>query len=73
MQKTLEIMNQGGLNKIDNDKNKRTIGGTFIYLVKKCDVISDDIIKKIFWRNNKKKQAKKKFYKSFNKLDINIK
>ena len=73
LQKTLEIINQGGLNKIDNDKNKRTIGGTFIYLVKKSDVISDDIIKKIFWRNNKKKQAKKKFYKSFNKLDINIK
>ena len=73
LQKTLEIMNQGGLNKIDNDKNKRTIGGTFIYLVKKSDVISDDIIKKIFWRNNIKKQAKKKFYKSFNKLDINIK
>ena len=41
-------------------KNKRSIGGTFIYLVKKSELINDEIIKKIFWRNNKKKKMKKK-------------
>ena len=70
LEKTLNIMNSGGLNKIDDDKNKRSIGGTFIYLVKKSDLINDEIIKKIFWRNNKKKKMKKKLCKSFDKLVI---
>ena len=68
LEKTLNIMNSGGLNKIDDDKNKRSIGGTFIYLVKKSDLINDEIIKKIFWRNNTKKKMKKKLCKSFDKL-----
>ena len=71
LEKTLKIMNQGGMNKIDNANDKRSIGGTFFYLVKTSDLISDDLRKKIFWRNNKKKKMKKKLYESFNKLDIN--
>ena len=48
----------------------RSVGGTFMYLIKTSDVVNEDLIKKIFWRNNKKKKMKKKLYKSFNKLDI---
>ena len=70
LEKTLTIMNQGGINKIDDNKTTRSIGGTFYYLVKTSDSINEDLIKKIFWRNNKKKKMKKKLYKSFNKLDI---
>ena len=71
LEKTLKIMNSGGMNKIDDANSKRSIGGTFFYLVKKSDLISDDLRKKIFWNNNKKKKMKKKLYKSFDKLDIN--
>ena len=71
LEKTLNIMNSGGIKKIDDDKNMRSVGGTFMYLIKTSDLINEDIIKKIFWRNNKKKKMKKKLYKSFNKLDIN--
>ena len=71
LEKTLNIMNSGGMNKKDNDKNIRSIGGTFIYLIKTSDLMNDDLIKKIFWRNKKKKKLKKKLYKSFNKFNIN--
>ena len=71
LEKTLNIMNSGGMVKLDDNKNKRSIGGTFIYLVKTSDSINEDLIKKIFWRNNKKKKMKRKFYKSLDKLDIN--
>ena len=70
LEKTLNIMNSGGIKKIDDDKNMRSVGGTFMYLIKTSDVINEDLLKKIFWRNNKKKKMKKKLYKSFNKLDI---
>jgi len=70
LEKTLNIMNSGGIKKIDDDKNMRSVGGTFMYLIKTSDVINEDLLKKIFWRNNKKKKRKKKLYKSFNKLDI---
>ena len=70
LEKTLNIMNSGGIKKIDDDKKMRSVGGTFMYLIKTSDLINEDIIKKIFWRNNKKKKMKKKLYKSFNKLDI---
>ena len=70
LEKTLNIMNSGGIKKIDDDKNMRSIGGTFMYLIKTSDVINEDLLKKIFWRNNKKKKMKKKLYKSFNKLGI---
>ena len=70
LEKTLHIMNSGGIKKIDDDKNMRSVGGTFMYLIKTSDVINEDLLKKIFWRNNKKKKMKKKLYKSFNKLDI---
>jgi len=73
LEKTLNIMNSGGINKKDNVKNTRSIGGTFMYLIKTSDLVNDDLIKKIFWRNDKKKKMKKKLYKSFNKLDINTK
>ena len=73
LEKTLNIMNSGGINKIDNVKNTRSIGGTFMYLIKTSELVNDDLIKKIFWRNDKKKKMKKKLYKSFNKLDINTK
>ena len=85
LEKTLRIMNEGGIeknngnkkeisnNKIEeNNENIRSIGGTFIHLVKTSDLISKDIIKKIFWRNTKKKGMKKKLYKSLNKLNISI-
>ena len=85
LEKTLKIMNEGGIEKKDNNKkeeeekeekisnkNIRSIGGTFIHLVKTSDLISKDIIKKIFWRNTKKKAMKKKLYKSLNNLNINI-
>ena len=71
LEKTLNIMNSGGMIKKDNDKNIRSIGGTFIYLIKTSDLMNDDLIKKIFWRNKKKKKLKKKLYKSFNKFNIN--
>jgi hypothetical protein len=70
LEKTLNIMNSGGIKKIDDDKNMRSVGGTFMYLIKTSDVINEDLLKKIFWRNNKKKKMKKKLYKSFNKLGI---
>ena len=70
LEKTLNIMNSGGIKKIDDDKNMRSVGGTFMYLIKTSDVINEDLLKKIFWRNNKNKKMKKKLYKSFNKLDI---
>ena len=70
LEKTLNIINSGGIKKIDDDKNMRSIGGTFMYLIKISDVINEDLLKKIFWRNNKKKKMKKKLYKSINKLDI---
>ena len=70
LEKTLNIMNSGGIKKLDDDKNMRSAGGTFMYLIKTSDVINEDLLKKIFWRNNKKKKMKKKLYKSFNKLDI---
>ena len=70
LEKTLNIMNSGGIKKIDDDKNMRSVGGTFMFLIKTSDVINEDLLKKIFWRNNKKKKMKKKLYKSFNKLDI---
>ena len=71
LEKTLNIMNSGGMNKKDDDKNIRSIGGTFIFLIKTSDLMDDDLVKKIFWRNKKKKHMKKKLYKSFNKLNIN--
>ena len=64
-------MNSGGMTKLDDNKNKRSIGGTFMYLVKTSNSINEDLIKKIFWRNNKKKKMKRKLYKSLDKLDIN--
>ena len=70
LEKTLNIMNSGGIKKIDDDKNMRSVGGTFMFLIKTSDVINEDLLKKIFWRNNKKKKMKKKLYKSFNKLGI---
>ena len=70
LEKTLNIMNSGGIKKIDDDKNMRSVGGTFMYLIKTSDVINEDLLKKIFWSNNKKKKMKKKLYKSFNKLGI---
>ena len=82
LEKTLKIMNEGGLvkkningysegNTINNNNNIRSVGGTFIYLVKSSDLLSKDILKKIFWKNKKKKEMKRKLYKSFNKLNIN--
>ena len=83
LEKTLKIMNEGGILKnninvdnAENDKkeksdNLRTIGGTFIYLVKTSDILTKDELKKIFWRNKKKKEMKKKLYKSLNNLNIN--
>ena len=79
LEKTLKIMNDGGIekntnkiesSKIDNEKEMRSIGGTFIHLVKTSDLISKDLLKKIFWRNKKKKELKRKLLKSFNKLSI---
>ena len=70
LEKTLNIINSGGIKKLDDDKNMRSVGGTFMYLIKTSDVINEDLLKKIFWRNNKKKKMKKKLYKSFNKMDI---
>jgi len=82
LEKTLKIMNKGGIAKNntnneyleDNEAkidNIRSIGGTFIYLVKTSELLSKDILKKIFWRNKKKKEMKRKLYKSLNKLNIN--
>ena len=80
LEKTLKIMNEGGILKnninADNSENTkkeksdnlRTIGGTFIYLVKTSDILTKDELKKIFWRNKKKKEMKKKLYKSLNNL-----
>ena len=82
LEKTLKIMNDGGIekntiktetSKPENEKEMRSIGGTFIYLVKTSDLISKDLLKKIFWRNKKKKDLKKKLLKSFNKLNIDYK
>ena len=72
-------MNDGGIeknsnktesSKHENEKEMRSIGGTFIHLVKTSDLISKDLLKKIFWRNKKKKELKRKLLKSFNKLSI---
>ena len=82
LEKTLKIMNDGGIekntnktesSKHENEKEMRSIGGTFIYLVKTSDLISKDLLKKIFWRNKKKKDLKRKLLKSFNKLNIDYK
>ena len=79
LEKTLKIMNDGGIeknanktetSKSENEKEMRSIGGTFIHLVKTSDLISKDLLKKIFWRNKKKKEFKRKLLKSFNKLSI---
>ena len=79
LEKTLKIMNDGGIeknanktesSKSENEKEMRSIGGTFIHLVKTSDLISKDLLKKIFWRNKKKKELKRKLLKSFNKLSI---
>ena len=79
LEKTLKIMNDGGIeknanksesSKSKNEKEMRSIGGTFIHLVKTSDLISKDLLKKIFWRNKKKKELKRKLLKSFNKLSI---
>ena len=79
LEKTLKIMNDGGIekntnktesSKHENEKNMRSIGGTFIHLVKTSDLITKDLLKKIFWRNKKKKELKRKLLKSFNKLSI---
>ena len=79
LEKTLKIMNDGGIekntnktesSKPENEKEMRSIGGTFIHLVKTSDLISKDLLKKIFWRNKKKKELKRKLLKSFNKLSI---
>ena len=86
LEKTLKIMNEGGIfknnineeDKLDtskscNDNKIRTIGGTFIHLLKKSDILTKDEKKKIFWRNKKKKEMKRKLYKSLNNLNLNIK
>ena len=82
LEKTLKIMNDGGIekntnktesSKHENEKNMRSIGGTFIHLVKTSDLMSKDLLKKIFWRNKKKKDLKRKLLKSFNKLNIDYK
>ena len=72
LKKTLDTMNDGGLakNNITNEEVNRTIGGTFIYYVKKSDLVSKDLIKNIFWRNKQKKKMNKKLNKQFNKLNI---
>ena len=79
LEKTLKIMNDGGIekntnktesSKHENEKEMRSIGGTFIHLVKTSDLMSKDLLKKIFWRNKKKKELKRKLLKSFNKLSI---
>ena len=84
LEKTLKIMNEGGIikkntnnepleeNNTENNNNIRSIGGTFIHLVKTSELLSKDELKKIFWRNKKKKDMKRKLYKSLNKLNINI-
>ncbi len=76
LQKTLKIMNEGGINKnekSDNENNIRSVGGTFIYLVKTSDLLTKDLLKKIFWRNKKKKEMKRKLYKALNNLNIHNK
>ena len=76
LQKTLKIMNEGGINKnekSDNENNIRSVGGTFIYLVKTSDLLTKDLLKKIFWRNKKKKKMKRKLYKALNNLNIHNK
>lgn len=77
IEKALTIDNEGGLtkinisNQIDNkESNKRTIGGILFYLLKHCDEIPKKTLNKIFWRNNKKKHAKRKFNSLFTKMDI---
>ena len=84
LEKTLKIMNEDGIaknntnnepleeNNTENNNNIRSIGGTFIHLVKTSELLSKDELKKIFWRNKKKKDMKRKLYKSLNKLNINI-
>ena len=82
LEKTLKIMNEGGLpknnkneekvpQKNENSDNLRTVGGTFIHLVKTSDLVSKDALKWIFWRNKKKKEMKRKLYKSLYNLNIN--
>ncbi len=86
LEKTLKIMNEGGIlkknineednsetTKNDNSNNIRTVGGTFIHLVKTSDVLTKDELKTIFWRNKKKKEMKRKLYKALNNLNIHNK
>lgn len=80
IEKALTIDNEGGLDKKKNvsemntdnanENNKRTIGGIFYYLLKYCDEIPKEKLSKIFWRNNKKKHAKRKFNLQFNKMTM---
>lgn len=70
LQKTLKIMNEGGISKIESNSDIRTVGGTFIHLVKTSDLLSKDLLKKIFWRNKKKKEMKKKLCRALKKLNI---
>ena len=68
LEKTLNVLNNGGI-KIPNTQIIRTISGTFIYFVKKNENISNEILKKIFFKPNKKNIIKK-LNKKFNKLSI---
>ena len=75
LEKTLNAINEGGIEKkntinTEPTQNVRSVSGTFLYLIKKSEVLSKKDIKRIFWRNNAKKKEKKKFNKQFDKLNI---
>jgi hypothetical protein len=69
IEKTLDTMNNGGINKQDSE-NKRTICGTFIYYVKTSNYFTSDELKQVFFRNNQKRKERKKLYKKFNAFCI---
>ena len=72
LEKTLRIMNEGGIKKNgDGGDGIRSVGGTFIHLVKNSDLISKETLKIIFWRNKKKKEMKRKLCKALKNLSLN--
>ena len=79
LEKTLKIMNEGGMLKKklvdesdpENALNFRTVGGTFINVVKETGEFSKDVYKRMFYRNYASRNKRRKLYKKLDKLSLN--
>ena len=70
LKKTLEIENNGGMQKGGGAQGRKTTGGIFFFQIKISDLAPRDVIKKVFKINYKQRNERKKVYRKLQKLLI---